>query len=143
MPKSSFSALLLGLLFTVWPAGPAGAHTGHKEEPVKAEKPTVEGSIYAVEEEESEHGVTTEGVDLPGSSFSRTDIFSEEIPMTPEPMQHMDHGSMLPMEHKMPEVKLAEHEWVSTGQKGYGAAAAITLLSGLVFGFLSFKRPGG
>lgn len=143
MAKSFFAVLLLGFLFTAYPAGPAGAHTGHKKEPVKAEEPAVESSIYAVEEEESEHGVTTEGVDLPSSSLSRTDIFSEEIPMTPEPMEHMDHGSMEPMEHKMPEVKLAEHEWVSTKQKGYGVAAGITILSGLVFGFLSFKRPGG
>lgn len=120
--KSFLSILLAGLLFIACAAGVASAQA--------------EDSIYAIEGDQTE-----ESVDLPGSALSRTDLFSEEAPLTSTPMEHMDHGSMEGMDHKMPEVELARHEWVSTKQKGYGLAAGITILSGLVFGFLSFKRP--
>jgi hypothetical protein len=43
--------------------------------------------------------------------------------------------------HEMKEVELATHEWVSSSQKGYSAAMGITILAGLVFGFLTLKRP--
>jgi hypothetical protein len=43
--------------------------------------------------------------------------------------------------HEMKEVELATHELVSKSQKGYSAAMGITILAGLVFGFLTLKRP--
>ena len=43
--------------------------------------------------------------------------------------------------HDMKEIELASHEWVSKSQKGYSAAMGITILAGLVFGFLTLKRP--
>ena len=60
----------------------------------------------------------------------------------PGGMEHMDHSSGA-MDHKMPEVEIAKREWVSSKQKGYGAAIGITLMAGLFFGVLSFKRPLG
>ncbi len=136
-----FSAILIsGFFFISYPLSAANAHSGHKKEPV-IEESTAEDSIYAVEENTGE-AMTDDG-GFSSSPLSRTDLFSEEAPLTSAPMEsmeHMDHSSMA-MDHKMPEVELAEHEWVSTKQKGYGVAAGITILSGLVFGFLNFKRP--
>ena len=54
----------------------------------------------------------------------------------PEATEHKDHD-MSKMNHAKP----AEHEWISTSQKGYGWAAALTLLSGALFGFLTLRRP--
>ena len=54
----------------------------------------------------------------------------------PEVSEHKGHDMS-----KMNHVKPAEHEWISTSQKGYRWAAALTLLSGAVFGFLTLKRP--
>ncbi len=136
MAQSLFPILIVGFLFIACPIGAANAHTGHKKTPVM-EEPAAQDSIYAVEGDET----MTEGVDLPGSPLSRTNLFSDDASVAPLPMEPMDHSTAGPMEHKMPEVKLAEHEWVSTKQKGYGVAAGITILSGLVFGFLNFKRP--
>jgi hypothetical protein len=42
---------------------------------------------------------------------------------------------------QMKHVEPAEHEWVATSQIGYGWAAALTLFSGALFGFLTLKRP--
>ena len=54
----------------------------------------------------------------------------------PEKSEHEGHDMS-----KMKHVELAKHEWISTSQKGYGWAAALTLLSGAVFGFLTLRRP--
>ena len=43
-------------------------------------------------------------------------------------------------EHQMPKIKMPEHDWVATSQKGYGVALGITLLAGAVFGVMNFKR---
>jgi hypothetical protein len=57
----------------------------------------------------------------------------EEQPKMPE---HEGHDMS-----QMKQVEPAEHEWISTSQKGYSWAAALTVFSGLVFGFLTLKRP--
>lgn len=44
-------------------------------------------------------------------------------------------------EHSMEEIELASLEWVSSSRKGYSAALGVTLFAGLVFGFLTIKRP--
>jgi hypothetical protein len=53
----------------------------------------------------------------------------------------MDMGGDEHAGHDMEEVELANHEWVSNSRKGYSAAMGITILAGLVFGFLTLKRP--
>lgn len=55
--------------------------------------------------------------------------------------ESMDMGGDQHAGHEMEEVELASHEWVSKSQKGYSAAMGITILAGLVFGFLTLKRP--
>ena len=52
-------------------------------------------------------------------------------------MSEQEGHNMSQMKHVEP----AEHEWISTSQKGYGWAAALTLFSGALFGFLTFRRP--
>ena len=42
---------------------------------------------------------------------------------------------------KMKHVEPAEHEWIATSQKGYRWAAALTLFAGVLFGFLTLRRP--
>lgn len=64
---------------------------------------------------------------------------ADEVPLDLDTADMADHaGHTMP---GMPEVTIAEHEWNSTSQKGYGLAVGITLLSGLGFLFLSLKRP--
>ncbi len=75
-----------------------------------------------------------------------------EGPLWGKNQEVLDNGEM-PMDlNMMPEneghdmsqmnqVKPAEHQWVSTSNKGYGWAAALTLFSGVLFGFLTLKRP--
>jgi hypothetical protein len=107
--------------------GVTGA-TAHSDRPQEsAEQPVA--SPYAVEE------IEEPSLEPDGLPFSRSPLLDDEGPMTGE-MQGMNHG-----DHTMPEVKLAEHSLVSRSQKGYGLAAAVTVFSGLIFGFLWFKRP--
>jgi hypothetical protein len=60
-----------------------------------------------------------------------------EEPLDLNKMSEHEGHDMSQMKHVEP----AEHEWISTSQKGYGWAAALTLFSGAVFGFLTFRRP--
>ena len=117
--------LPVAVLFLALGVTGATAHSDHPQE--SAEQPVA--SPYAVEEIEEP---SLEPGDLP---FSRSPLLNDEGPMTGE-MQGMNHG-----DHTMPEVELAEHTLVATSQKGYGLAAAVTVFSGLIFGFLWFKRP--
>ncbi len=144
-------ALAIALFFT---AAQAFAHGGHQHEEeeaaaVEAEAPAAMDSIYAAGEEDagpaadSIYAADAEGeaMDSP-DLFSGQDLLGGEAPaMDMELMQHDDHSGGGHADHNMPEVELAEHEMVSPASKGYGVAAAITVLSGLLFGFLSFKRP--
>lgn len=63
-------------------------------------------------------------------------LWGEEPQPTEEMPQHEGHDMS-----QMKQVKPAEHEWIATSQKGYGWAAALTLLSATLFGFLTFRRP--
>ena len=60
-----------------------------------------------------------------------------EMPMDLNNMSEHEGHDM----SKMTEVQPAKHQWVSTSNKGYGWAAALTLCSGVLFGFLTLKRP--
>jgi hypothetical protein len=135
MPIKRVLQIFAGVLFLSFLANSAYAHGGHKKPVVKMEEsaPAV-ASPYAIEDTESS---TSEEGDL---SLSRSDIFADEPPVMPDSMEHMDHSSGA-MDHKMPEVEIAKREWVSSKQKGYGVAIGITLMAGLIFGVLSFKRP--
>lgn len=133
MTRQWFFILLTGLLFVAFSVENIFAHGGHKKPAVEMEAPVV-GSPYAVDGAESPTG--EEG----GLSLSRSDIFADEPPVMPGGMEHMDHQSGA-MDHKMPQVEIAKREWVSSKQKGYGAAVGITIFAGLIFGVLSFKRP--
>lgn len=60
-----------------------------------------------------------------------------------EAMPSMDHSGhdMAGMKKEEQHVEQATHEMVSGSSKGYGIAVGITVLSGLVAGFLFLKRP--
>ena len=110
---------------------------------------------------------TSLGEDLPGlteTGSGAVDYGMEEIigpedtevvgdgPLWGKNQEVLDNGEM-PLdlnkmsEHEghdmsqMNEVQPAKHQWVSTSNKGYGWAAALTLFSGVLFGFLTLKRP--
>ena len=76
-----------------------------------------------------------EPADLHDSSHMMDDM-SSQLSHEGMDMSGGDHS-----DHKMEEVELSTHEWVSKSRKGYSAAMGITILAGLVFGFLTFKRP--
>ena len=64
-------------------------------------------------------------------------LVSGETPADSNKMSEHEGHDMSQMKHVEP----AKHKWISTSQKGYGWAAAVTLFSGALFGFLTFKRP--
>lgn len=134
MSRQWILQILVGLLLLPFLVGTVHAHGGHKKPAVEMEEPVID-SPYAVDDADSSQG---EAGDL---SLSRSDIFSDEAPVVPEGMEHMDHQPSGAMDHKMPQIEIATREWVSSKQKGYGAAVGITLIAGLIFGVLSFKRP--
>jgi hypothetical protein len=133
MTRHGIFQIFVALLCVFFLADNAFAHGGHKKPAVEREAPAVD-SPYAGDGAESPTG---EEGDL---SLSRSDIFADEPPVMPGGMEHMDHQSG-GMDHKMPQVEIAKREWVSSKQKGYGAAVGITIFAGLIFGVLSFKRP--
>ncbi len=129
MKRFAHIPLTVVVLILVLGIASASAHNGHKKE--ATEEPLA--SPYATPETEDP---SLEPDDLP---FSRSSLFEDEMPMTGDMQENiptMDHG-----DHTMPEVELAEHNLVSSSQKGYGLAAAVTVFSGLIFGFLWLKRP--
>jgi len=136
MTKKWIFQIFAGLLFVSFLVDMAYAHGGHKKPAVEMEEPApAVDSPYAVDDGES----STDGEnDFP---LSRSDIFADDSPVTPEGMEQMNHQSSGTMDHKMPHIEVARREWVSPKQKGYGAAVGITLFAGLIFGVLSFKRP--
>lgn len=134
MTRHGILILLAGYLFIAFSVENVFAHGGHKKPAVEMEEPAVD-SPYAVDGAESPTGEEDD------FSLSRSDIFADEPPDIPGGMEHMDHQPSGGMDHKMPQVEIAKREWVSTKQKGYGAAVGITIFAGLIFGVLSFKRP--
>jgi hypothetical protein len=96
-------------------------------------------SIYSAGKDEEAPALDLD--DPLGSPLSRSGLDMEPEPMDAgmPMMEGMDHS-----EHSESEqtIELAHHEIVSTSQKGYSLAVAITILSGLVFGVLILKKPG-
>ncbi len=135
MTRQGVFILLAGLLFVSFSIENVYAHGGHKKPVVEMEEPEpAADSPYAVDGAESQTGEEDD------FSLSRSDIFADEPAVMPGDMEHMDHQSG-GMDHQMPQVEIAKREWVSSKQKGYGAAVGITVFAGLIFGALSFKRP--
>ncbi|GJL77881.1 MAG: hypothetical protein NPINA01_08700 [Nitrospinaceae bacterium] len=137
MPKRWPYILTVGLFLVFSAAEGVHAHNGHEEPAVEAQETApAEDSIYAVGEGDTE--IPTREAEL----FSRSDSLSVDIPLTPDPMESMDHGAGGHMDHQMPEVEIAKREWISPGKKkGYGMAVGVTVFAGLIFGVLHFKRP--
>jgi len=127
MPKKWITQIFVGLLFVSFLTGKAYAHGGHEKPAMEmAEPASAVDSPYAVDGDDAESSQGKGG----GFPLSRSDIFADESPATLEAM-----------DHKMPHIEIAKREWVSSKQKGYGAAVGITIFAGLIFGALSFKRP--
>lgn len=105
-------------------SSPVYAHGDHKASTEPVQSPGAAENIYSAES----GSPASPDADLP---LSRMDIVLDE----PKEM-HDEHA-----DHKMQNVKTSSHEWVSTSQKGYGAAVGITILAGLFFCALSFMRP--
>ncbi|PIQ95320.1 MAG: hypothetical protein COV67_15385 [Nitrospinae bacterium CG11_big_fil_rev_8_21_14_0_20_56_8] len=165
------SVALMVLLMLLVPL-PAVAHTGHDRPTQETEPSTsgapASGSEFRLEQEEpaSEAGENLYSVEspekstLPGlgtspaSPLSRTDLAGRKNEMFPTPAPLMDPGmNPAAMDHGSHEkmgghdshsrtIELAKHKPVPTSAPGYGVAVGITLLSALVFGALSFMRPG-
>jgi hypothetical protein len=89
-------------------------------------------NMYAVSEEKSSGDG---GMD---HSLGRSDFMAPE-PTHKEVEKKMDHEEGSHSSHTK-EIKISEHEWVSTSQKGYGPAAGITLVAGLFFGIVMIRR---
>ena len=134
----SFSLSLIAVLF-IFSAQNALAHSGHKKEstPITAtEEPTSIDPMYANEEKAS---------DPFGDSglFSPSDLFipGEVVEPTQKTEMKMEGSHKESDDHNMPKVESAKHKTVCTSSKGYGVAAGITFLAGLVFAGLTFIKP--
>jgi hypothetical protein len=138
--KTFASTLLIALLVAsvpnlIWAHGGGHSAETKKEEVTLPELPTLNT-------ETTESGGTEYGMGDSMDAFEMEEVegggalWGEEPQPVEKPSEHEGHD-MAQMKHVEP----AEHEFVSTSQKGYGWAAALTVFSGLVFGFLTFKRP--
>ena len=136
--KTFVSILLIALLIASAPASLWAHGGGHDAEPKKEEAtlPELPGATIGMKASESG-----------GAEYGMGDFMDsfEEVegggPLWGEEQQHKmseDGGhDMSQMKHVEP----AEHEWIATSHKGYRWAVALTLFSGALFGFLTFRRP--
>jgi len=138
--KIFVSTLLISLLIASAP-GSLWAHGGgHDAEPKKEEATLPELPEATIGMKADESGGIEYGMGDSMDAFEMEEVegggalWGEE--QQPKMSEHEGHD-MSQMKHVEP----AEHEWISTSQKGYGWAAALTLLSGALFGFLTLKRP--
>jgi len=136
-----FSSLfLISFLATAGPTLLWAHGGGHDAEPKKEETTLPKLPEATLDMKTSESGANEYGVSDSMDAFEMEEVggggplWGEEP--QPEASEHEGHD-MSQMKHVEP----AEHEWISTSQKGYGWAAAATVFSGLVFGFLTLKRP--
>jgi len=134
------SLILISFLATAGPTLLWAHGGGHDAEPKKEETTLPKLPEANLDMKTSESGANEYGVSDSMDAFEMEEVGGggplwgeEQQPKIPE---HEGHD-MAQVKHVEP----AEHEWISTSQKGYGWAAALTVFSGLVFGFLTFKRP--
>jgi hypothetical protein len=161
--RSHFTAVFLIIfLCALSTPDPSYSHGGGHEkasaeviETPPIEKPaSIEEIITEDTEATFENSIYDEGADTsPDMDLGEYDM-GEEDSAPIQDSSHMmdsmsDHDTHEGMDmsgddhsgHEMKEVELATHEWVSSSQKGYSAAMGITIFAGLVFGFLTLKRP--
>lgn len=103
-----------------------------------------EDSIYAEDSEETapnDFGEYDLGETDPSPLNPDIGLLTDGIPAEGAHADMEMSGGAGGEEHSMEEIELASHEWVSSSRKGYSAALGVTLLAGLVFGFLTIKRP--
>ena len=137
----TFASTLLIVLFVACASGLLWAHGGgHDAEPKKEETTLPKLPEANLDMKTSESGANEYGVSDSMDAFEMEEVggggplwVEEQQPKIPE---HEGHD-MAQKKHVEP----AEHKFISTSQKGYGWAMALTAFSGLVFGFLTFKRP--
>ena len=132
--------LLIGLLIFSSP-GSLWAHGGgHDAKPKKAETMLPELPDTTPGMKTTQPGAVDYGMGDPMDAFEMEEVDGNGPLWGEEPQPEIpEHES--PDMSQMQHVKPAEHEWVSASQKGYGWAAALTVLSGALFGFLTFRRP--
>ena len=137
--KNFASTLLMALLLTLAPVSLWAHGGGHDAEPKKEETTLPELPKATLDMKTTESGANEYGVSDSMDAFEMEEVegggalWGEE----PQPEMSEEGHDMSQMKHVEP----AEHEWISTSQKGYGWAAVLTVFSGLVFGFLTLKRP--
>ena len=136
----TFLSTLLIVFFLAGTAGSIWAHGGgHKSEPKKEEATLPKLPESTIDTKNTNTGAIDYGTGDSMDAFEMEEVgdggplWGEEPPAE---KAHEDHDMS-----KMQHVKPAEHEWISTSQKGYKWAAAATVLSAVFFGFLTFKRP--
>ncbi len=127
--------------------GSALAHGGgHKKETPNVEKPAIPEPAIEIEMEnesnlqDSIYGGDGEDPGEDGSEEMEGSSFLSDPDLLTEDHSGMDMGNA--GSHDMEqEIVIGAHKMVSSSSKGYGAAVGITVLAGLVFGFLTLKRP--
>ena len=147
------SFFLISILITGGP-GLLWAHSGSHDAPPKiadADLPELPEETFDFEtlgEEEAGSGAVDYGMDESPESAGAEGV-TGDAPLWGKEQEPLDTGE-IPMDlskmsdHDMMEMEFvgaASHKWVSTSQKGYRWAAALTVLAFAVFGFLTFKRP--
>jgi hypothetical protein len=136
--KTSAFTLLMALLITSAPSLLWAHGGGHDAEPKKQE--TTLPELPALNMDTTDSGGVEYGMGDSMEAFEEVGgggpLWGEEPQPVEKTSEHEGHD-MSQMKHVEP----AEHKFISTSQKGYGWAAALTVFSGLVFGFLTFKRP--
>lgn len=128
-----------GALLFILPVQQVWAHGGGHDAPAaQAQEPLPELAMDHAMAGDMDNDTAVD--DFYGAENSAS--MADEVPLDLGTADMADHaGHTMPGMPGMPEVTIAEHEWNSTSQKGYGLAVGITLLSGLGFLFLSLKRP--
>jgi len=139
--KIFISPLLIVLLIANAPSSLWAHGGGHDAEPKKEEATLPKLPDATIGMKATESGALDYDISDSTDSFEEVEgggpLWGEEPqPNTGEMSEHEGHD-ISQMQHVEP----AEHEWIATSQKGYGWAAALTLLSGALFGFLTFRRP--
>ena len=138
--KTFVSIQLIALLLTIAP-GLLWAHGGgHDAEPKKEEVTLPELPEATIGMNAGESGGVEYGLGDSMDAFEMEEVGGGGPLWGEEQQQKMPEHEGHDMS-QMKHVEPAEHEWISTSQKGYGWAAALTLFSGALFGFLTFRRP--
>jgi len=134
------SLLLISFIATVSTASLWAHGGGHDAVPKKEETTLPKIPEATIGLKATESGSVDYGVSDSMDAFETEEVggggplWGEE--QQPKMSEHDGHDMS-----QMKQVEPAEHKWISTSRKGYGWAAALTLLSGALFGFLTLKRP--